>query len=69
MGRRETKDSQGNTVIIYSTGRSSVGEKNDEEKKKVENAWKMLQNMVIDGRTKSNPKDALKTETKSGTAK
>ena len=55
IGRREIKDSQGNTVIIYSTGRSSGGEKNDEERKKVENSWKMLQNMVIDGRSKSNP--------------
>ena len=52
IGRREIKDSQGNTVIIYSTGRSSVSEKNDEEKKKVENSWKMLQNMMIDGRSK-----------------
>lgn len=56
IGRREIKDSQGNTVIIYSTGRSSASEKNDEEKKKVENSWKMLQNMMIDGRSKSNPK-------------
>jgi len=55
IGRREIKDSQGNTVIIYSTGRSSASEKNDEEKKKAENSWKMLQNMMIDGRSKSNP--------------
>lgn len=56
IGRREIKDSQGNTVIIYSTGRSSANEKGDEEKKKVENSWNMLQNMMIDGRSKSNPK-------------
>jgi hypothetical protein len=56
IGRREIKDGQGNTVIIYSTGRSSANEKSDEEKKKVENSWKMLQNMMIDGRSKSNPK-------------
>ena len=56
IGRREIKDSQGNTVIIYSTGRSSANEKNEEEKKKVENSWNMLQNMMIDGRSKSNPK-------------
>ena len=49
MGRREVKDSQGNTIIIYSTGRSSASEKNEEEKRKVENAWKMLQNMTIEG--------------------
>lgn len=56
IGQREIKDSQGNTVIIYSTGRSSANEKSDEEKKKVENSWKMLQNMMIDGRSISNPK-------------
>ena len=56
IGRREVKDSQGNTVIIYSTGRSSANEKSDEEKKKVENSWNMLQNMMIDGRSKSNLK-------------
>ena len=61
IGRREIKDSQGNTVIIYSTGRSSASEKNDEEKKKVENSWKMLQNMMIDGRSKSNPRTDQKT--------
>ena len=49
IGRREVKDNQGNTVIIYSTGRSLASEKNDEEKRKVENAWKMLQNMTIEG--------------------
>lgn len=52
IGRREVQDSQGNTVIIYSTGRSTSGEKNDEEKRKVENSWKMLQNLMIDGRSK-----------------
>jgi hypothetical protein len=52
IGRREVKDSQGNTIIIYSTGRSTSGEKNDEEKRKVENSWKMLQNLMIDGRSK-----------------
>lgn len=52
IGRREIKDEQGNTVILYSTGRSSAAEKNDEEKKKAENAWKMLQNLMIDGRSK-----------------
>ena len=55
MGRREIKDGQGNAVIIYSTGssnRSSGSEKADEEKKKVDNSWKMLQNMMIDGRSK-----------------
>jgi hypothetical protein len=54
IGRREIKDGQGNTVIIYSTGsgRASNSEKAEEEKKKAENSWKMLQNMMIDGRSK-----------------
>jgi hypothetical protein len=51
MGRREVKDSQGNTVIIYSTGRSTSSEKRDEEKKKAEDAWRMLENQVIEERS------------------
>lgn len=56
IGRREVKDSQGNTVIIYSTGRSSATEKDEEEKRKVENAWKMLQNMTIEGPINRTPR-------------
>jgi hypothetical protein len=56
IGSREVKDSQGNTVIIYSTGRSSASDKNEEEKKKVENAWKMLQNMTIEGPVNLTPR-------------
>ena len=54
LGRKEIKDGRGDTVIIYSTGtgRTSNSEKADEEKKKIDNSWKMLEKMVIDGRTK-----------------
>jgi hypothetical protein len=45
IGTREVKDKEGNTVILYSTGSSTV---EDDEKEQVENAWKMLQNMVIE---------------------
>ncbi|MFB3925555.1 MAG: hypothetical protein ACE14T_05835 [Syntrophales bacterium] len=45
MGTREVKDKEGNTYIIYSTGASTIDET---EKEKVENAWKMLQNMIIE---------------------
>jgi hypothetical protein len=61
IGSREVKDSQGNTVVIYSTGRSTSGEKKEEEQRKVENASKMLQNMIIDGRSKSIPITDSKT--------
>lgn len=53
MGRREVRDDQGNAVIIYSTGRSSWEKKDEQERKKVDNSWKMLQNMIIDGRSKA----------------
>ncbi len=45
LGTREVKDESGNTAIVYSTGSSTVDQ---DEKEKVENAWKMLQNMVND---------------------
>jgi hypothetical protein len=71
IGRREIKDSQGNTVIIYSTGNPPGNDKRDEEKKKLENAWKMLQNMNIkvDSRSMANPQPAPKAETTSSSTK
>ena len=45
IGTREITDSQGNTTVIYSTGDSSIDR---QEQEKVENAWKMLQNMFIE---------------------
>jgi hypothetical protein len=50
IGVREVKDKEGNVVIIYSTGRSAKGSPGDAEEAKVEKAWKMLQNMIIDNR-------------------
>lgn len=52
MGRREIKDGEGNAVVIYSTGRPVQSDAGEGEKKKVENSWKMLENMIIDGRSK-----------------
>jgi hypothetical protein len=45
MGTKEIKDKDGNTVIIYTTGKSA--DANDDEAKKVENAWEMLRSMTI----------------------
>ncbi len=50
MGMREIKDKDGNVVTVYSTGRSSKETAGDAENEKVEKAWKMLQNMIIDKR-------------------
>ncbi|HPL62851.1 MAG: hypothetical protein PHG91_00415 [Syntrophales bacterium] len=47
IGKREVKDKDGNTTILYSTGAATV---EDDEKEQVENAWKMLQNMYIEKR-------------------
>jgi hypothetical protein len=47
MGTREVKDEDGNTVIIYSTGKTTVSAAEAEEAKNVERAWQMLQNMNI----------------------
>ena len=52
LGRKEIKDGRGDTIIIYSTGRGTPQDKDREEKEKADKAWRMLQNMVIDGRTK-----------------
>jgi len=45
MGTKEIKDKDGNTLIIYTTGKSA--DTDDEEAKKVENAWEMLRNITI----------------------
>lgn len=50
MGVREVKDSDGNTVMIYSTGRSTTKDARTNEDEQVEKAWKMLQHMIIDNR-------------------
>jgi len=45
MGTKEIKDKDGNTVTIYTTGKSA--DSDDEEAKKVEKAWEMLRNITI----------------------
>ena len=45
IGTREVTDSHGNTAVIYSTGGAS---EDRDEQQKVDNAWKMLQNMKIE---------------------
>jgi hypothetical protein len=45
IGTREVTDSKGNTTVIYSTGDATVDR---EEQQKVDNAWKMLQNIKIE---------------------
>ncbi|MBN1545638.1 MAG: hypothetical protein JW902_03160 [Syntrophaceae bacterium] len=50
MGTREIKDQDGNTIVIYSTGHPSGGNPNQEEQEKVDRAWEMLRNIIIDAR-------------------
>jgi hypothetical protein len=50
IGVQEVKDKEGNVVTIYSTGRPTRENPSDTEDVKVEKAWKMLQNMIIDNR-------------------
>jgi len=50
IGVREVKDREGNVVTVYSTGRPARESSSDAEDVKVEKAWKMLQNMIIDNR-------------------
>lgn len=44
LGTHEIKDADGKLRTVYSTGDSTVDR---EEKEKVDNAWRMLQNMMI----------------------
>lgn len=48
MGTKEIKDANGNSVVIYSTGRHDGGDLDREEQEKVDRAWEMLQNMTIE---------------------
>ena len=50
IGVREVKDKEGNVVKIYPAGRSTRESAGDAEEAKVEKAWKMSQNMIIDDR-------------------
>ncbi len=49
IGSREIKDREGNSVVIYSTGKTKE-QAGDPEQEKVDQAWRMLQNMIIDPR-------------------
>jgi len=48
-GRKEIKDKDGKTVIIYSTGRPT-GNNQAKEEKQTEKAWEMLDKIIIDTR-------------------
>lgn len=50
IGVREIKDKDGNSVTIYSTGRSTKESTGNPQEENVDKAWKMLQNMIIDKR-------------------
>lgn len=50
IGRREIKDKDGNSVILYSTGKTKQQAGTDPEQEKLDQAWKMLQNIMIDKR-------------------
>jgi hypothetical protein len=52
IGVREVKDADGNTSVIYSTGKPTAPAQNESEQEKVDKAWKMLQNqnVIIDDR-------------------
>ncbi len=50
-GTRVINDGQGNVYIIYSTGKSvRKGRADIKEEEKIERAWKMLDNIIIDKR-------------------
>lgn len=49
IGSREVRDKDGNSVVIYSTGKSQQPAV-DPEQEKVDRAWRMLQNMTIEPR-------------------
>lgn len=51
MGQKEIRDSQGNSAIVYSTGRPKKPDYDEQETQKVEKAWEMLQHFIIDRRS------------------
>jgi len=52
--RREIKDADGKTVIIYSSGRPASS--SQAEEKQTERAWEMLNNIIIDSRGINHPR-------------
>jgi hypothetical protein len=49
LGVKEIRDKDGQVVTVYSTG-PAAKTPGDSEKENVDKAWKMLQNIIIDGR-------------------
>lgn len=50
MGVKEIKDSEGNTVTLYSTGRSIKKDIRANEDEQMEKEWKIMQHMIMDNR-------------------
>lgn len=50
LGTKEIRDASGNPIIIYSTGRPAGGDLDREEQDKLDQAWEMLQHIMIDAR-------------------
>lgn len=48
LGTKQIKDQEGNTVIIYSTGRPAGSNLDREEQEKLDRAWEMLQNIQVE---------------------
>jgi hypothetical protein len=50
MGVREIRDKDGNVVVVHSTGRSRTIDYSEQERQKLEKAWEILRNIIVDGR-------------------
>jgi hypothetical protein len=50
MGVREIRDKDGNVVVVHSTGRSKTIDYSEQERQKLEKAWEILRNIIVDGR-------------------
>ncbi len=50
MGVREIRDKDGNIVVVHSTGRSKTIDYNEQERQKLQKAWDILRNIIVDGR-------------------
>ncbi|HOF04168.1 MAG TPA: hypothetical protein PLH54_00995 [Syntrophales bacterium] len=49
MGVKEIRDKDGQVITVYSTG-PAANTPGDTERENADKAWKMLQNIIIDGR-------------------
>ena len=50
MGVREIRDKDGNVVVVHSTGRSKTIDHSEQERQKLDKAWDILRNIIVDGR-------------------